>query len=162
MKVQEIMTKDVACCEPRTNAAAAAEIMWNRNCGALLVVENGGNLVGIVTDRDLFIALGTGNRAPTSLTVEEVMSRDLAACLPGDDIRTAMGTMAQWQVRRLPVVDQSGALQGILSMDDAVMRAEANGLSNQDVVGTLKAIWGRQVQSKAGDLQKRSRRVSAA
>jgi len=148
MKVQDIMTKDVACCNPGTNAAAAAEIMWTRDCGALPIVENGGRIVGMVTDRDLFIALGTSNRNAADLPVGEIMNQDVSMCTPIDDVRTALNTMAQRKLHRLPVVDEAGELRGILSMDDVVLRAEASGLSNEVVVKTMKAICDRQSDRK--------------
>lgn len=82
MQVQEIMTKDVSCCSPATNAAAVAEMMWTHNCGSLPVVDDGGRVVGIVTDRDLFIALGTKNQRPAELPVGEMMTQDVSLCAP--------------------------------------------------------------------------------
>ena len=146
MKVQDVMTKEVSYCDPETNAAVAAELMWTRNCGALPVVEDGGHVAGIVTDRDLFIALGTNNRNAGDLPVGALMKKELCTCAPEDDIRTALKVMAQHQVQRLPVVDTTGALKGILSVDDIVLRADAEELSNEDVLMAIKAIWGRQVQ----------------
>lgn len=154
MKVQDIMTKEVSYCDPGTNAAAAAELMWTRNCGALPVVEDGGHVAGIVTDRDLFIALGTNNRNASDLPVGALMERELSTCAPGDDLRAALKTMAQHQVQRLPVVDAAGMLKGIVSLDDIVLRADAGGLSNEDVLTAIKAIWARQIQPKAGLVQR--------
>jgi CBS domain-containing protein len=162
MRVQDLMTKDVSCCDPSTNVAAAAEIMWNKNCGALPVVGNEGRVVGIVTDRDLFIALGTTNRIPAQVPVGEIMNCEPVCCMPSDDLRTALQTMAARQIQRLPVVDNAGGLKGVLSVDDVVMRAEAEGLSSDLVLGTLKAIWGRQVQRKAGELTGPAARAAAA
>ena len=142
MRVQDIMTKDVSFCNPGTNAAAATEIMWTRNCGALPIVE-GGRVVGMVTDRDLLIALGTRNRNASELTVGEVMSQDLSVCAPDDDVRDALKMMAERQLHRLPVVDKDGALKGILSLDDIALRAETDGLS-KDLLKTMKAICDRQ------------------
>src|SRR5262249_56366051 len=59
MQVREIMTKDVSSCSPGTNAAAAGEKMWNKGCGSLPVIERSGRVIGMITDRDLFIALAT-------------------------------------------------------------------------------------------------------
>ena len=153
MRVEDIMTKEVSFCNPGTNAAAAAEIMWTRNCGVLPVLEDSGQVVGMVTDRDLFIALGTQNRPASELPVDEVMHRAPSVCAPDDDVRNAMKVMAQQRVHRLLVVDKSGTLRGILSMDDVVLQAnpETNGvLFNDHVIRTLKAICERQepAQSK--------------
>jgi CBS domain-containing protein len=147
MRVEEIMTKDVCSCSPGTNAASVAEIMLTRNCGSLPVVEDGGRVVGIVTDRDLFVALGTGNRRPAEMSVGEIMSRDLAFCNPSSDVRNAMKTMAQRQLRRLPVVDESGALKGILSLGDVALRV-GDDLS-EDVLNVVRAVCDRRNRSKA-------------
>jgi CBS domain-containing protein len=162
MKVQDIMTKEVFYCDPGTNAAVAAELMWIRNCGALPVVGDGGRVAGIVTDRDLFIALGTNNRSAGDLPVGTLMEKELSTCAPGDDIRVALKIMGQRQVQRLPVVDTAGALKGILSLDDIVLRADTDVLSSEDVLTTIKAIWRRQVQREAGDLDRSAPQPLAA
>jgi CBS domain-containing protein len=141
MRVEEIMTKNVACCTPGTNAATAAEIMWTNNCGSLPVVEDAGRVIGMVTDRDLFIALGTRNQRAAELPVGEIVNRDLAYCTPEDDVRDALHTMAKRQSHRLPVVNREGSLKGILSIDDVAVRADA-GLSS-DIFSALKAICSR-------------------
>jgi CBS domain-containing protein len=137
------MTRGVAFCSPGTNAAAAAEIMWTQDCGLLPVVEDSGQVAGIVTDRDLFIALGTKNRSASELAVGEVMHREPSICAPGDDVRNAMRTMAERGIYRLPVVDESGTLRGVLSMDDVVLQVhpEHYDAFNGAVIQTLKAIF---------------------
>lgn len=147
MQVEEIMTKDVCSCTPGMNAATAAEIMWSRNCGSLPVVENGGRVVGIVTDRDLFLALGTSNRRPSELPLSEMMSKDVALCNPSNDVRNALKTMAQRQLRRLPVVDEAGNLKGILSLADVALRAD-DALS-MDVLNVVRAVCDRRNRRKA-------------
>jgi CBS domain-containing protein len=142
MQIRDVMTKEVASCNPSTNAAVAAEIMWNQNCGSLPIVEDGGRPVGIVTDRDLFIKLGTSNRRASEVSVGEIMRTDLSVCTLEDSVLTALEIMAQRKLHRLPVVDGSGMLQGIVSMDDIVVRAATDGssVSNAEVVRALKAI----------------------
>jgi len=63
MRVQEIMTKDVSFRSPAMNDAAATEIMWTKNCESLPIVEDGKVVIGMITDRDLLIAVGTSNRS---------------------------------------------------------------------------------------------------
>ena len=147
MHVEEIMTKDVCSCGPGINAASAAELMWRRNVGSLPVVEDGGRVVGIVTDRDLFLALGTGNRRPGELPVGDIMNRDIAFTTPGSDVRDALRTMAQRQLRRLPVVDQSGALVGMVSLGDIALRAHDD--LSMDVLNSIRAVCDRRNRSKA-------------
>lgn len=124
-----------------------SEILWNRNCGILPIINEQENVIGVVTDRDLSIALGTRNRLPGEITVGEVMSGRLFVCRAHDHIRTALEIMARAQVRRLPVIDSDGKLEGILSMDDVVLRSETRSagrtsdLSHDDVVETLKRVY---------------------
>jgi len=73
------------------------------------------------------------------------MSRDLALCAPEDDVRAALKIMAKRQLHRLPVVDKDGMQQGIISLDDIALWAEADGLS-KDLLKTMKAICDRQNQ----------------
>jgi CBS domain-containing protein len=147
MRVEEIMTKDVCSCSPGMNAATAAELMWSRNCGSLPIVEDGGRVVGIVTDRDLFLALGTNNRRPAELALGEIMSRDLVLCNPGHDVRNALKSMAQRQLRRLPVVDEAGNLKGMLALGDIVLRA--NDELSMDVLNVVRAVCDRRDRRKA-------------
>jgi CBS domain-containing protein len=155
MKVRDVMMRTPASCSTDTNLAAAVEILWNRNCGFLPVVNAQGKVVGVVTDRDICIALGTRNRLAAEVQVGEVISGKLLACGPDDDVRTALATMAQEKVRRLPVIGNDGMLQGILSMDDAVLHAEAGrpgkaaDLSDEDVAETLKKLYQPQVPELA-------------
>lgn len=142
MKVQEVMTDDVKACFPDTNLAAAAALMLEHDCGILPVVVNGGNAVGVITDRDIAIAVGTRGRAPQELRVDEVIQGPVVACLPEDDIHTALETMRKDKVRRLPVLTGDGVLKGILSLNDVVLHARKGNkeLDYDDVVSTFKAV----------------------
>ena len=148
MKVQDVMMRTPASCTPETNLGAAVEILWDRNCGMLPVVDARQRVIGVITDRDLCVALGTHNRLPGEITVGEVLSGEAFTCGAEDDIHAALHTMAHKKVRRLPVVNQDGVLEGILSMDNVVLHAELGGrnqfaeLSQEDVVKTLKQIYG--------------------
>ena len=147
MKVKDVMMRTPASCDATTNLGAAVEILWNRNCGILPVVNSHGKVIGVVTDRDLCIALGTRNRLPGKVTVGQVISWEVFTCKPGDDIRDALDTMAREKVRRLPVINETGQLEGILSMDDVVLHSEAGiagkdrELSSDTVVTTLKQLY---------------------
>ena len=94
MKVKEIMTAQPTTCAPDTNLAAAAELMLDADCGTLPVVE-GGKLVGILTDRDMFIALATRNARASDLTVGQVAGTQVFTCEPDDDVHAVLATMKQ-------------------------------------------------------------------
>ena len=104
-------------------------------------------MVGIVTDRDLFLALGTSNRRPAELSLGEIMHKDLALCNPASDVRNALKTMAQRQLRRLPVVDEAGNLQGMLSLADVALQADDQ--LSVDVLNVVRAVCDRRNRRRA-------------
>jgi len=145
MKVQDVMTEPVRFCSPETNLAAATAAMWENDCGVLPVVADG-RAIGVITDRDIAIALGTINRIASDVLVKDAMSAKLFAALLDDDIHSALKLMRKEKLHRLPVIDADGVLKGILSLNDVALQAvHANGkkkveLSYEDVVSTLKAV----------------------
>ena len=140
MRVRDVMILDVRFCKPETDLAAAAEILWKAGCGTLPVVENG-RVVGMITDRDIAIALGTRNVKASEVRVRDVSLPKLFYATAQEDIHIALQTMAAQKVRRLPVVDAKGALEGILCLDDIVLFAEEiGGITYRDVIDTLKSI----------------------
>ena len=92
MKVKDIMTDTPCYCLPKTNLGSAIELMWNANCGCLPVLSADGKVSGVVTDRDICVALGTRNRVASDVTVGEVMSDKLYSCAPEDEIHLALQT----------------------------------------------------------------------
>ena len=140
MNVNEVMTSDPRACAPGTSVAEAAAIMLQADCGILPVVENG-KLIGVVTDRDLFIALATRNLRASDITVGDVARRAVLTCRPEDDVDRALNIMRERQVRRLPVQDSGGRLVGIVSMNDIVLATgPRKPLRETEVVTTLQGI----------------------
>jgi CBS domain-containing protein len=140
------MTSNVAACRPETNLAAAAGLMWHYDCGVIPVVDGDKKVVGVITDRDICMAVAMNNRFASEIAVREVISGEVFACTPDDEVSQALATMQRRKVLRLPVVNQDGTLQGILSMNDIVSRAEdgresmGDGISYAEVVNTRKVI----------------------
>jgi CBS domain-containing protein len=73
MKVREAMVRPPVFCSLQTNLGGAVEIMWKRNCGFLPIVDAQRRVVGVITDRDIAIAMGTRNRLPAEITVAEAL-----------------------------------------------------------------------------------------
>ena len=141
MKVQELMNEDVECCHPGDDLTTAAMIMWRRDCGFVPVVdEKTHRVVGVITDRDICMATATKNRAPESVRVDDVMARDVRTAEAEQNIDGAMGTMRAHQVHRLPVVDRSGQLRGVLSIADVARSTPSDGIANVELVDTYRAI----------------------
>ena len=146
MKVKEIMTANAKVCTPTSNLAEAAGLMWENDCGIVPVITEGEKVVGLITDRDICMAACTQGRDLSNIAIEEIFSGQVFACKPEDDIHVALKTMRENKVHRLPVVDSNGKLEGILSMNDIVLKAqEASGkkppeLSYAEVMNTYKSI----------------------
>jgi CBS domain-containing protein len=153
MKVSEIMRRDVATCAPSDRADVAVRIMVDRDCGAVPVVDSTGAVLGILTDRDVCLAGLSSGKPLEDVPVDRAMSVDVICCSSDDSIEEAEERMGQARVRRLPVVDESRRLVGLLSLDDiarAVLREELQGLfrSRMDEEGlarTLAAICRRRM-----------------
>lgn len=147
MRVADVMMRTPASCSANTNLAAAVEILWNQNCGMLPIVTSEGIVSGVVTDRDICIALGTRHQPAAEITAGEVQPQKLFTCKADDDIHTALTILSSAKVRRLPVVDGEGKLQGVLSLDDVVLHASASAsghvpeLSNSEVVEYMKRVY---------------------
>jgi CBS domain-containing protein len=140
MKVKEIMTGEPRTCSPNTNLAAAAALMLDGDCGILPVVDNG-KLVGVVTDRDMYIALATRNQRASEVTVGQVVQTPVYTCGPDDDVQAALDTMKRHCVRRLPVEGFGGTVMGIVSMNDIVLASGARkAVREADVMATMHAI----------------------
>jgi len=146
MRVREVMVGTPYTCPRDANLGVAAELMWKGNCGFLPVTEPGGKVCGVITDRDICMALGTRNKYAGEIKVDEVMSHKLYSCLPDDEIHVALLTMREGRVRRLPVLDADKEIVGVLSMDDVLLHAEGSAsgkvveLSTDEVVRTYRAI----------------------
>ncbi len=124
MTCADVMTKDPACCVPGDNVGRVAKIMKTENIGALPVCESrkSRKLMGIVTDRDLAMNVVAEERDPSSVLVQDVMTKNPFTCQAQDDLQQALEVMQSHQVRRIPVVDQSGQLIGIIAQADVATR----------------------------------------
>ncbi len=143
MTVRELAEFEVKACSPESDLASAAKMMWDGDCGAIPVVSSEGRVVGMLTDRDICIATATRAAAPPNVQVKDVMSTEVASCTADDDVKTAMRIMKDRRIRRIPVLNAQGRLEGILSINDLAMRAECKSgaaLPGELFLDTLKTI----------------------
>jgi len=151
MKVRDIMKQPAISCDADTNVGSAVQLMWEHNCGLLPVVGADQKLIGVVTDRDICIAMGTRNRLPGDLTIGEIATKEVFTCEPDEEIQEALETIASNHVRRLPVVNRQGVVQGILSMDDIVLHGDLKKweggceLTSEEIIRSLKRLYGAQL-----------------
>jgi len=118
MKVKEIMTRTPSVCTPETPLQEVAKTMVGRDCGAVPVVRNGSDLTGIITDRDIVVRGVAEGRNPLTLTASSCMTSPTIIIREDASIDECTDLMEAKQIRRVPVVDASGALVGIIAQAD--------------------------------------------
>lgn len=146
MIVSQLMNTSVHACRPGDSLHEAAERMWNADVGCLPVLDDAGHVTGMVTDRDVCMAAYTQGKPLRAITVDSVMARDVASCLPNDTLEQAEYMMRSRRVRRLPVVNERGRLVGLISLNDLAREAArelpriTSGVSSGGLISTLAAI----------------------
>jgi len=125
-KCRDIMTKNLVTCTPETTIVEVAQLMKTEDIGPVLVVDNDNSktLVGIVTDRDVVVKVIAERRDVNTTRVGDVMSKKLVTCRADDEVEVAMKAMAQFQLRRIPVVEENMRLVGIISQADLATRVD--------------------------------------
>jgi CBS domain-containing protein len=122
MKISEVMTRDVATVRPDQTAQEAASFMLQGDAGSIPVTE-GDRLIGIITDRDIAVRGVAQGRGPDT-PVRELMSSGLICARIDEDTDDVAAKMSEVQVRRLPVIDESENLVGIVSLGDLTRETE--------------------------------------
>jgi CBS domain-containing protein len=125
MRVEQLMTKSPKTCRPEDTLSDAAQVMLENDCGYLPVTsgEHSQRLLGVLTDRDICMAAQVLGRTLKELRVRDAMMREVHVCHPVARPAAAEAIMREAQVRRLPVVDGSGRLVGVLSLTDLARQA---------------------------------------
>lgn len=163
MLVSQLMSREPRTCAPEDSLDDAARILWDQDVGVVPVIS-GALTVGMITDRDICMAAYTQGRPLREIPVSTAMSKELHVAHPNDALVVAMRTMRERQVHRLPVVDEEGELQGLLSINDLTLDAAFGGdVAAQDVVETLASIGQpRQTGAKQATGQATSALVDAS
>ncbi len=121
MRIGDICTSDVVCCAPDTTALEAARLMRSRHVGDVVVVtdvEKERVPVGVVTDRDLAIEVLGNGREAAIMPLSSLVRSPVVIAADYEDVHAALERMRAHGVRRMPVVDDRGALVGIVTLDD--------------------------------------------
>jgi CBS domain-containing protein len=146
MNVSQIMSRTLESCRSGDNLATAAGKMWDHDIGCLPVVGGNGEVVGMITDRDISMAAYTQGRRLEEILVSTTMSKRVFSCRSENSLIEAEEIMRTQKVRRLPVLDSNGLLCGVVSLNDVAREAErevgrkGREVSAQEVSATLAAI----------------------
>lgn len=122
MQTKELMTNDPACCTPDTPLPEVARLMVERDCGEIPVLDENRKPVGVVTDRDITCRTVAEGKNPLELTAKDCMSSPVVTVTPETSVDDCCKAMEENQVRRVPVVDESGACCGMVSQADVAER----------------------------------------
>lgn len=161
MRVDILMAADIAAMHPEASVQAAIGQMRSHGCGFLPVVDGNGRVVGVLTDRDVALALGADDVRPSERAVADVMTVDPHTRRTDESVQQVLCRMRDAQVRRLPVVDYEGGLVGAISIDDLVpvaqnVRAGADRVSFEQVLEAVKALSERSSQGTRPAAQRSS------
>ena len=116
--VADVMTPAPRTCRRNDSLVAAAKILWEQDCGAVPVVDDGGRVVGMITDRDCLMAAFTRGRKLEDLSVQSAMAHMVFSVRTTDTVDAALRRMTEHAVRRLPAVDEHSRIAGIVSFAD--------------------------------------------
>jgi len=140
MIVSQVMSWPPATCRATTQLGQAAKMMADHNCGCLPVVDAGGYLIGLITDRDISLTVAHRHKNPWQIAVRDAMTMGVVSCAPDDPIDKVLAIFTELGVRRLPVIDNVGHVKGVLSIDDLVLHSGSAGLPDQSVLQTVRSV----------------------
>jgi CBS domain-containing protein len=125
MDIKDVMTSDPACCTPDTKLPEIAKMMESNDCGEIPVVASSSDKrpVGVVTDRDIVIRVIARGMNPADKTAADCMTKDPVTVRVDTRLGEVCDLMESNQIRRVPVVDASGKLIGIVSQADVALSA---------------------------------------
>lgn len=140
MKVKDAMKTDVVFCAPQDNLMKVAEMMRLRDCGAIPIMDDKKTVVGMLTDRDVCLAIAARNRKASDIKAEDLGRRKVISCDAEDDLESALRKMQKYQIKRLVVIEKSGELAGILSIADFVLSVRKDKKLKKKIYAAIKRI----------------------
>jgi CBS domain-containing protein len=123
MNVEAVMNPNVHACRPSDSLNIPARLMWEHDIGCVPVIDDAGMPVGMITDRDIAMAAYTTGRRLEEQLVQAAMSKMVFTVRANEPIEKADALMRERQVRRVPVINASSRLVGILSLNDLARSA---------------------------------------
>ncbi len=137
MLLRDLCTPDVVACAPDSSALYAARLMRQHHVGDVVIVEDPEtepSPIGLVTDRDIVVEVLGKELDPARVTLRQIMRTPAVIASTSEDVVQALERMKAHGVRRIPVVDESSRLAGILCLDDLVKRLAADATTLAEVI----------------------------
>ena len=120
---KNVMTANPQCCSADTPLNEVAKLLVECDCGEIPVVDAGKKLIGVVTDRDIVCRAVAKDLNTAMAKAEEVMTCPVVSVREECSLEDVVSTMEEHQIRRVPVVDGSGCVCGIISQADVALNA---------------------------------------
>jgi CBS domain-containing protein len=141
MKVTKFMTQELVSCGPADTLERAAQLMWERDIGCVVVVDDTDRVVGIITDRDICMATYTRGELLRAIPVSAAMASPVHSCRDDHELERVEREMALHQIRRMPVLDAAGHAIGMISLSDIARGAHVHtAISSVEVASTLAEV----------------------
>ena len=141
MSCREVMKGDVRFATTQTTVAQAAALMRDEQIGFLPICNSVGNVIGILTDRDIAVRVVADNRSANE-PVERYMSRAVVACRSDEDLSVAQDLMGEMQLSRIVCVDEDGRVEGVISLSDIAQLGDG-----VDAAATLRSVTVREARN---------------
>jgi CBS domain-containing protein len=142
MRCEELMKKDVQCCQQNDPVSDVAARMRDCNIGFMPVVDDDHRMVGTITDRDITIRVVANSRPPTT-PVKDVVTADTVTCKPTDDLKEAESLMSHHKKSRIVCVDDGGKPVGVISLSDIAKAAQ------DEASAVLRSVSERELRTKS-------------
>jgi CBS domain-containing protein len=128
MNVKDVMTASPECCSPDTGLQEVAQMMVDCDCGCIPVVDGNDSKmpVGMITDRDITCRVVAQGKNPLDLTARDAMTSTVVSVTPDTSLEDCLNLMEESQIRRIAVVDENGAICGIVSQADVALNADSS------------------------------------
>lgn len=123
--IREVMTKDPATLSESATLQEAATVMKTQDIGNIIVLDDGGQVCGILTDRDIVVRGIAENRSTSEATIGDICTRDVTTLSPDDSVGDAVRLMTDKAIRRLPIVE-GGTAVGIVSIGDLAVEKDSD------------------------------------
>lgn len=140
MRVKDVMKTDAGVCSATDNLMRVAELMLRRDCGIVPIVDENERIVGVLTDRDLCLAIVARNRKASDVRAADLIKGEPVVCAADDKIEAVLKQLRKHQIKRLAVVGDAGELVGIVSVSDILLGVRKDKDLKKKIYSTLKTI----------------------
>lgn len=140
MKVKKLISKYVKTFTTDENLSDAIEEMRLKDSSAVPIVNAEGKLVGIISDREVSLAISEVDKKPSEIKIGDMISEEVVSCRAKNEVKTALKIMRRKKIKHLPVVNKDQKVVGVLSVTEMIGSKKIDKSEKKKIFSTLKAI----------------------